>query len=100
MHALANTAYQTRKTMKARPSNCTSTSELYTLAAKKGVPVSFTFVEPFNFNYHSSMKMWSKDEMRGKYKVQLNVAGREFFGEGELPQQAKHDAGTGKKREN
>ncbi len=95
MHALANTAYQTRKTMKPRPTNCTSTSELYTLAAKKGVAVSFTFIEPFNFSYHSSMKMWSKAEMRGKYKVKLDVAGQEFYGEAELPQQAKHDAGKG-----
>ncbi len=28
-----------------------------------------------------------------RYKVRLAVGGQEFYGEGELPQQAKHDAG-------
>ncbi len=92
MHALANTAYQSKKTMKPRSSNMTATSELYEAAAKKCVDINFTFIEPFNFNYHNSMKMWSKAEMRGKYKVKLTVAGKDFYGEGELPQQAKHDA--------
>merc|ERR1712032_663764 len=37
---------------------------------------------------------WSKDEMRGNYRVQLNVAGYEFFGQADLPQTAKHNAAS------
>ena len=38
------------------------------------------------------MRMWDKKEMIGNYRVQLNVAGYEFYGNAELPQQAKHNA--------
>ena len=38
------------------------------------------------------MRMWDKKEMLGNYRVQLNVAGYEFYGQAELPQQAKHNA--------
>ncbi len=41
-----------------------------------------------------SMRMWSKKEMLGNYRVQLNVCGYEFYGQAELPQQAKHNAAT------
>ena len=34
----------------------------------------------------------TKDEMRGKYTVQLTVAGQKFVGEADLPQAAKHNA--------
>jgi len=34
----------------------------------------------------------TKDEMRGKYTVQLTVAGQKFIGEADLPQAAKHNA--------
>ncbi len=50
------------------------------------------FIEPFNFNFHKAMRMWKKEEMRGIYKVKLTVAGQEFFGTADLPQQAKHSA--------
>ena len=32
--------------------------------------------------------------MRGNYRVQLNVAGYEFFGQADLPQTAKHNAAS------
>ena len=70
----------------------TSTSELYEWAAKKGVYVDIKFLEPFNFEFKHSMRMWDKKEMLGNYRVQLNVAGYEFYGQAELPQQAKHNA--------
>ena len=38
--------------------------------------------------------MWSKKEMLGSYRVQLNVCGNEFYGQAELPPQAKHNAAT------
>merc|ERR1712013_80162 len=60
----------------------------------KGVRVEFKFLEPFNFEFKHQMRMWSKDEMRGNYKVQLNVAGYEFFGQADLPQTAKHNAAS------
>ena len=93
MQALIHTSYNTRKTMKPRPQNSTATSELYELATKKGLNMDFKFIEPFNFTYHSSMKMWKKDEMRGNYKVLLKVGETlEYVGQAEFPQQAKHDA--------
>lgn len=72
----------------------TATSELHELATKKGVRVDFKFLEPFNFEFKHSMRMWNKKEMLGNYRVQLNVAGYEFYGQAELPQQAKHNAAT------
>ena len=70
----------------------TATSELYEWATKKGVHVDFKFLEPYNFEFKHSMRMWDKKEMLGNYRVQLNVAGYEFYGQAELPQQAKHNA--------
>ena len=72
----------------------TATSELHELAVKKGVRVEFKFLEPLNFEYKHQMVMWSKEEMRGNYRVQLNVAGYEFFGQADLPQTAKHNAAS------
>jgi dsRNA-specific ribonuclease len=72
----------------------TATSELHELAVKKGVRIEFKFLEPFNFEFKHQMRMWSKDEMRGNYRVQLNVAGYEFFGQADLPQTAKHNAAS------
>ena len=72
----------------------TATSELHELAVKKGVRAEFKFLEPFNFEFKHQMGMWSKDEMRGNYRVQLNVAGYEFFGQADLPQTAKHNAAS------
>ena len=70
----------------------TATSELYEWSTKKGVFVDFKFLEPYNFEFKHSMRMWDKKEMLGNYRVQLNVAGYEFYGQAELPQQAKHNA--------
>ena len=70
----------------------TATSELYEWSTKKGVYVDFKFLEPYNFEFKHSMRMWDKKEMIGNYRVQLNVAGYEFYGNAELPQQAKHNA--------
>ena len=70
----------------------TATSELYEWSTKKGVYVDFKFLEPYNFEFKHSMRMWDKKEMLGNYRVQLNVAGYEFYGNAELPQQAKHNA--------
>jgi len=99
--ALANTKYQniTEKkfaltTLSSRRIGVTATSELHELAVKKGVRVDFKFLEPFNFEFKHSMRMWNKKEMLGNYRVQLNVAGYEFYGQAELPQQAKHNAAT------
>ena len=78
--------------MKPRPHGVTATQELHELATKKGVEAKFKFLEPFNFEFKSAMRLWSRDEMRGNYKVQLNVAGCEYFGQADLPQQAKHNA--------
>jgi len=80
--------------MAAKRIGVTATSELHELATKKGVRVDFKFLEPFNFEFKHSMRMWSKKEMTGNYRVQLNVAGYEFYGQAELPQQAKHNAAT------
>ena len=41
-------------------------------------------MEPFNFEFKHSMRMWSKKEMTGNYRVQLNVAGYEFYGQAEV----------------
>ena len=38
------------------------------------------------------MRQWTKDEMRGRYVVELNVEGQKFIGEADLPQSAKHNA--------
>jgi len=100
LQALANTKYQTSKEKKltmfntAKRIGVTATSELHEIAAKKGVHVDFKFLEPYNFEFKHSMRMWSKKEMLGNYRVQLNVAGYEFYGQAELPQQAKHNAST------
>merc|ERR1719228_3231198 len=104
LQALASTKYQSEKEKKYSLSTIamintkrigvTATSELHELATKKGVRVDFKFLEPFNFEFKHSMRMWSKDEMRGNYRVQLNVAGYEFYGQADLPQTAKHNAAT------
>jgi hypothetical protein len=36
--------------------------------------------------------MQPKSEIKGNYTVRLRVAGREFFGKADMPQQAKHFA--------
>jgi len=100
LKALANTKYQTLKEKKftmfktANRIGVTATSELHEIAAKKGVHIDFKFLEPYNFEFKHSMRMWSKKDMLGNYRVQLNVAGYEFYGQAELPQQAKHNAST------
>jgi len=101
VQALAQTKFQTSTEQKyslsaggRKPIGVTATSELHELATKKGVRVDFKFLEPYNFEFKHSMRMWSKDEMRGNYRVQLNVAGYEFYGQGDLPQTAKHNAAT------
>merc|ERR1719350_2070212 len=101
VQALATTKYQTTNekrfaltTISNRRIGVTATSELHELATKKGVRVDFKFLEPFNFEFKHSMRMWNKKEMLGNYRVQLNVAGYEFYGQAELPQQAKHNAAT------
>jgi len=97
---LTNTKYQTAKEMKmtmfktANRVGITATSELHELAAKKNIIVDFKFLEPYNFEFKASMRMWTKKEMLGNYRVQLNMAGYEFYGQAELPQQAKHNAAT------
>lgn len=99
VQALQNTKYQTKEEKKAqiptlttKKIGVTATSELYEWATKKGVFVDFKFLEPYNFEFKHSMRMWDKKEMLGNYRVQLNVAGYEFYGQAELPQQAKHNA--------
>lgn len=100
VQALKSTKYQTSNERKfsmavtGRRIGVTATSELHELATKKGVTVDFKFLEPFNFEFKHSMRMWNKKEMLGNYRVQLNVAGYEFYGQAELPQQAKHNAAT------
>lgn len=101
VQALKETKYQTATEQKyslagggRKPIGVTATSELHEMAVKKGVRVEFKFLEPFNFEFKHQMRMWSKDEMRGNYKVQLNVAGYEFFGQADLPQTAKHNAAS------
>ena len=78
--------------MKPRPHGVTATQELHELATKKGVEAKFKFIEPLNFEFKSAMRLWSRDEMRGSYKVHLTISGYEFFGQADLPQQAKHNA--------
>jgi len=99
VQALQNTKYQSKEDKKAaiptlttKKIGVTATSELYEWATKKGVHVDFKFLEPYNFEFKHSMRMWDKKEMLGNYRVQLNVAGYEFYGQAELPQQAKHNA--------
>lgn len=98
-HALKETKYQSATEQKysltgvgRKPIGVTATSQLHELATKKGVRVDFKFLEPYNFEFKHEMRMWSKDEMRGNYKVQLQVAGYEFLGQADLPQTAKHNA--------
>lgn len=81
-----------RKTLKARPVGITATQELHELATKKGLTAKFKFLEPYNFEFKASMRLWSKEEMRGNYRVQLTVGTMEFMGHADLPQQAKHNA--------
>ena len=102
VQALASTKYSKVEEKKigmfnspnSRRIGVTATSELHELATKKGVRVDFKFLEPFNFEFKHRMRMWHKKEMLGNYRVQLNVAGYEFYGQAELPQQAKHNAAT------
>ncbi|TRY64191.1 hypothetical protein TCAL_15256 [Tigriopus californicus] len=54
--------------------------------------MEFVFLEPANFVYNSAMKMWSKDDMRGNYRVKLEIAGMDFYGQADMPQLAKHNA--------
>jgi len=93
--ALAQTKYQKpieKKTMKVRPHGITATQELHELATKKGLEAKFRFLEPPNFEFKSAMRLWSKDEMRGNYRVQLSINGYEYYGQADLPQQAKHNS--------
>ena len=93
--ALAQTKYPKpleKKTMKLRPHGITATQELHELATKKGTEVKFRFLEPPNFEFKAAMRLWSKEEMRGNYRVQLLANGLEFYGQADLPQQAKHNA--------
>jgi len=93
--ALAETKMQKppeRKTLKPRPLGVTATQELHELATKKGLTVKFKFIEPYNFEFKATMRLWSKEEMRGNYRVQLQVGTMEFMGHADLPQQAKHNA--------
>lgn len=101
VQALKETKYQSALEQKysmagggRKPIGVTATSELHELAVKKGVRIEFKFLEPFNFEFKHQMRMWSKDEMRGNYRVQLNVAGYEFLGQADLPQTAKHNAAS------
>ena len=74
--ALAETKMQKppeRKTLKPRPLGVTATQELHELATKKGLTVKFKFIEPYNFEFKATMRLWSKEEMRGNYRVQLQV---------------------------
>ena len=93
--ALAETKLQKppeRKTLKPRPLGVTATQELHELATKKGLTVKFKFIEPYNFEFKPTMRLWSKEEMRGNYRVQLQVGTMEFMGHADLPQQAKHNS--------
>ena len=81
-----------RKILKPSPlgvTQVTATQELYELAIKKGLTVKFKFIEPYNFEFKPNM---SKEEMRGNYKVQLQVGTMEFMGHADLPHQAKHNS--------
>jgi len=93
--AMAQTKYAKpveKKTMRVRPVGITATQELHELATKKGTEARFRFLEPANFEFKAAMRMWSKEEMRGNYRVQLTVNGFEYYGQADLPQQAKHNA--------
>ena len=78
--------------IKNQTQNKLNFQELFEVAGKKGHSPEFKFIEPPNFEYKAAMKQWTKDEMRGKYTVQLTVAGHTFYGEGDLPQSSKHNA--------
>ena len=78
--------------IKSQTQNKLNFQELFEVAGKKGHCPEFKFIEPPNFEYKAAMKQWTKDEMRGKYTVQLTVAGHTFYGEGDLPQSSKHNA--------
>jgi len=93
--AMAQTKYPKpveKKTMRVRPQGITATQELHELATKKGTEARFRFLEPANFEFKAAMRLWSKEEMRGNYRVQLTVNGFEYYGQADLPQQAKHNA--------
>lgn len=81
-----------KKTLKPRPRGITATQEMHEMATRKGATATFRFIEPANFEFKASMRLWSKEEMRGSYYVQLNVNGVDFYGRADLPQQAKHNA--------
>ena len=62
------------------------------MATRKGANPEFLFLEPANFEFKPAMRLWTKDEMRAKYTVQLTVGEHKFIGEADLPQTAKHNA--------
>ena len=72
-----------------RPHGITATQELHELATKKGLEAKFRFLEPPNFEFKSAMRLWSKEEMRGNYRVQLSINGYEYYGQADLPQQVR-----------
>ena len=76
--------------IKAEPMSATRL--LYDYSSKKKIPLEVKWLRPENFKFERSMRMKDKKEMLGNYRVQLNVAGYEFYGDAELPQQAKHNA--------
>ena len=78
-----------RKTLKARPVGITATQELHELATKKGLTAKFKFLEPYNFEFKASMRLWSKEEMRGNYRVQLTVGMYNFFLDNTVPSPIK-----------
>lgn len=80
------------KTRKKKKTDGTPTRRLSWFAAKKGLQVEYKFLEPLNFEYERIMRFMKKKEMVGTYRVQLSVAGKEFYGNAELPQDAKHIA--------
>ena len=62
------------------------------MATRKGANPEFLFLEPENFEFKPAMRLWTRDEMRAKYTVQLTVGEHKFIGEADLPQTAKHNA--------
>ena len=70
----------------------TTTRQLYEYAAQKGFSVEFKFLEPINFQYMRRMRFMERKELIGYYRDQLSGAGQEFYGNFELPQEAKHNA--------
>ena len=69
-----------------------SFQELFEVSQRKGIAPKFVFIEPPNFEFKPAMRVWTKDEMRGRYVVELDLAGQKFRGESDLPQTAKHSA--------